>query len=114
MKQKFQVTGMSCASCSAHVEKAVGGIGGVEKVAVSLLTNSMTVEYDQSKTDAAAIVRVVENAGYGASVSYTHLSSGLNRHFPSGIWRWVIWTPAAPMAWPKGQLIPLNWEPRLC
>ncbi|MGI5855396.1 MAG: heavy metal translocating P-type ATPase [Candidatus Merdivicinus sp.] len=67
MKQKFQVTGMSCASCSAHVEKAVGGIGGVEKVAVSLLTNSMTVEYDESKTDAAAIVRVVENAGYGAS-----------------------------------------------
>ncbi len=67
MKQRFQVTGMSCASCSAHVEKAVGGVSGVSQVAVSLLTNSMTVEYDESKANAAAIVKAVEDAGYGAS-----------------------------------------------
>lgn len=76
MKQRFQVTGMSCASCSAHVEKAVGGVSGVSQVAVSLLTNSMTVEYDESRTNAAAIVRAVENAGYGASPEGGEKKSG--------------------------------------
>ena len=76
MKQRFQVTGMSCASCSAHVEKAVGGVSGVSQVAVSLLTNSMTVEYDESRTHAAAIVRAVENAGYGASPEGGEKKSG--------------------------------------
>ncbi len=76
MKQRFQVTGMSCASCSAHVEKAVGGVSGVSQVAVSLLTNSMTVEYDESRTNAAAIVKAVENAGYGASPEGGEKKSG--------------------------------------
>ena len=76
MKQRFQVTGMSCASCSAHVEKAVGGVSGVSQVAASLLTNSMTVEYDESRTNAAAIVRAVENAGYGASPEGGEKKSG--------------------------------------
>ncbi len=67
---------MSCASCSAHVEKAVGGVSGVSQVAVSLLTNSMTVEYDESRTNAAAIVRAVENAGYGASPEGGEKKSG--------------------------------------
>ena len=42
--QEYKVTGMSCAACSAHVEKAVSKVEGVDSVAVSLLTNSMTVE----------------------------------------------------------------------
>lgn len=67
---------MSCASCSAHVEKAVGGVSGVSQVAVSLLTNSMTVEYDESRTNAAAIVKAVENAGYGASPEGGEKKSG--------------------------------------
>ena len=66
-KQRFQVTGMSCASCSAHVEKAVKGVSGVSQVAVSLLTNSMTVEYDETAVNPAAIIKAVEDAGYGAS-----------------------------------------------
>lgn len=68
MKQKYQVTGMSCAACSAHVEKAVGQLDGVKKVTVSLLTNSMTVEYDDSRINDAAIIKAVENSGYGAAV----------------------------------------------
>ena len=44
--QRFDVTGMSCAACSAHVEKAVAAVPGVRSVSVSLLTNSMQVEYD--------------------------------------------------------------------
>lgn len=68
MKKKFDVTGMTCSACSAHVEKAVAKVDGVNKVAVSLLTNSMTVEFDESKTTQDAIVSAVVKAGYGASV----------------------------------------------
>ena len=64
MKQ-FDVTGMSCAACSARVEKAVGAVPGVERCAVNLLTNSMGVE---GSADAAAIIAAVEAAGYGAAV----------------------------------------------
>lgn len=64
--QKFQVTGMTCAACSAHVEKAAAGVAGVRNATVSLLMNSMTVEYDEPAT-AQAICAAVEAAGYGAS-----------------------------------------------
>ena len=64
--EQFQVTGMSCAACSAHVERAVRGVPGVTDVAVSLLTNSMQVEYGPPAT-AEQIVAAVEAAGYGAS-----------------------------------------------
>ncbi|MBQ6461694.1 MAG: heavy metal translocating P-type ATPase [Pseudobutyrivibrio sp.] len=64
MKQ-YNVTGMSCAACQARVEKAVSAVPGVDSCAVSLLTNSMGVE---GSADAAAIIKAVEDAGYGASV----------------------------------------------
>ena len=63
MKQ-FTVTGMTCASCQAHVEKAVAKVPGVSSVTVSLLTNSMAVDGTAGDSE---IVRAVENAGYGAS-----------------------------------------------
>ena len=69
MKQKFDVTGMSCASCSAHVEKSVSKVAGVQEVQVNLLTNSMTVVYDDSVTSSGEIVSAVEKAGYGACPS---------------------------------------------
>lgn len=62
--RQFTVTGMSCAACSARVEKAVSGVEGVSACAVNLLTNSMTVEGDASDE---TIVAAVEKAGYGAS-----------------------------------------------
>ncbi len=62
---QFNVTGMSCAACSARVEKAVRGVDGVTECAVSLLTNSMGVEGDASPE---AIIQAVTDAGYGASV----------------------------------------------
>ena len=67
MTQKFSVTGMTCAACSAHVEKAVKGVAGVKSVSVSLLTNSMLVEFDAPAT-AQSICTAVQNGGYGASV----------------------------------------------
>jgi Cu+-exporting ATPase len=66
-KQTFNVTGMTCSACSAHVEKAVSRVAGVQSVTVNLLSNSMTVEFD-APADAEALLRAVEDAGYGASV----------------------------------------------
>ena len=71
MKQ-YTVTGMSCAACSARVEKAVSKVDGVTSCSVSLLTNSMGVE--GSATD-AQIVEAVEQAGYGASPKGTATES---------------------------------------
>ena len=62
---RFRVTGMTCAACSAHVEKAVRGVAGVQSVAVSLLTQSMNVEFSAPAT-ADGICAAVEAAGYGA------------------------------------------------
>ena len=61
---QYNVTGMSCAACVARVEKAVNQVPGVSGCAVSLLTNSMGVE---GAVDSAAIIRAVEQAGYGCS-----------------------------------------------
>ena len=65
-EQKFSVSGMTCAACSAHVERAVHGVEGVDEVSVSLLTNSMVVSYDAPAT-AGSICDAVEAAGYGAA-----------------------------------------------
>ena len=65
---EFDVTGMSCASCSAHVEKAVNSLKGVENTSVNLLQNSMTVVFDETKISESDIIRAVKDAGYGTSV----------------------------------------------
>ena len=67
MKQTFDVTGMTCAACSARVEKASNKVEGVERATVNLLKNSMEVEYDGNPVTVVAICAAVEKAGYGAS-----------------------------------------------
>ncbi|MBR4913991.1 MAG: heavy metal translocating P-type ATPase [Clostridiales bacterium] len=62
--EKYLVTGMSCAACQSHVEKAVSGVEGVESCSVSLLTNSMNVT---GTADSSAVIKAVEDAGYGAA-----------------------------------------------
>lgn len=69
MNQKFDVQGMTCASCSANVDKSVRKVAGVVNVNVNLLSNNMSVEFDDSVTDSKAIIKAVENAGYGATVA---------------------------------------------
>ncbi len=76
MKERFDVTGMTCSACSSHVEKSVGKLTGVENVSVNLLTNSMQVEFDENKLDTAGIIKAVEDAGYGAAVKDRHAKSG--------------------------------------
>lgn len=68
MTGKFDVTGMTCSACSAHVEKSVSKLNGVNKVSVNLLTNSMQVEYNEEFISEDNIIAAVVNAGYGASV----------------------------------------------
>ena len=63
--EQYTVTGMSCAACSARVEKAVSGVPGVSSCAVNLLTHSMGVE---GTADSDAIIQAVEKAGYGAAL----------------------------------------------
>lgn len=84
MKERFDVTGMTCSACSSHVEKSVGKLTGVENVSVNLLTNSMQVEFDENKLDTAGIIKAVEDAGYGAAVNDEHAKSGAKTSGQSG------------------------------
>ena len=80
MKQ-YIVTGMSCAACSSRVEKAVSKVEGVENCSVSLLTNSMGVEGTASDE---AVIKAVEDAGYGASLKTSHTASDKSGTSQSG------------------------------
>lgn len=68
MKEKFNVTGMTCSACSTHVEKAVQKLAGIQLVQVNLLQNTMTVEYDAQQLSSPDIIKAVVSAGYGASL----------------------------------------------
>lgn len=69
MKKKFDVQGMTCSACSSHVEKAVSKLEGIKSCAVSLMTNTMLVEYNDSIINADGIIDAVKKSGYGASLS---------------------------------------------
>lgn len=68
IKERYNVGGMTCSACSAHVEKAVSKVKGVVKAEVNLLTNSMTVEYDGNVCGRTDIINAVEQGGYTASL----------------------------------------------
>ena len=67
MKEKYNITGMTCSACSAHVTKAVSKLNGVKNVNVNLLSNNMVVEYDDTISSNDIITAVTE-AGYGAEI----------------------------------------------
>lgn len=67
MTEQFAVTGMTCAACSAHVEKAVSRLSGVQSAPVNLMLGSMTVTYDETAVTEGDIIAAVKAAGYGAS-----------------------------------------------
>ncbi|WP_027400462.1 heavy metal translocating P-type ATPase [Anaerovorax odorimutans] len=68
MKQKYDITGMSCAACSANIEKSVEKLSGVKDINVNLLSNTMTVDYDEQKIDEKEIIKSVVNLGYGVNL----------------------------------------------
>ena len=73
MKKKFNVTGMTCAACQAHVKKAVEGIDGIKDVNVNLLQNTMDVEFNEDKCNIKLIEDAVKKAGYGAYIEKKEL-----------------------------------------
>ncbi len=72
--EKFDVTGMTCSACVAHVEKSVRKLNGVDDVTVNLLTNSMSVQYDHDTLTAQQIIESVQQAGYDAFYKAESLS----------------------------------------
>lgn len=75
MKEKFDVTGMTCSACSSRVEKCVSQLPGIQEVSVNLLTNSMQAEFDESQLSVNDIISAVSQAGYGASVKQSGISA---------------------------------------
>ena len=67
MTEKFVVTGMTCAACAAHVEKAAGAVDGVNSAAVNLMLGTLVCSYDRDNASPQAIMAAVEAAGYGAA-----------------------------------------------
>lgn len=68
MKQKFYVTGMTCSACSAFIDKTINNLDGVLTCSVSLVTNTMIVEYDENICSNNIIIDKVKEIGYGASI----------------------------------------------
>lgn len=70
-KETYDITGMSCAACSARIEKGISGMEGMQQCSVNLLKNCMTVSYDEAVLDSGKIIHQVEDIGYGASLHQT-------------------------------------------
>ena len=68
MKEKFSITGMSCAACSAGIERTVRRLSGIEKADVSLMGESMLVEYNENQITREEIIQAVIDLGYGATI----------------------------------------------
>ncbi|MBD5103357.1 MAG: heavy metal translocating P-type ATPase [Ruminococcaceae bacterium] len=85
IKERYNVGGMTCSACSAHVEKAVNKVKGVVKAEVNLLTNSMTVEYDGNVCGRSDIISAVEQGGYTASLPSGKSERAEKRESPAEI-----------------------------
>lgn len=79
-KIKFNITGMTCSACSSHVQRAVEKLEGAAEVQVNLLTNSMSVNYDEAILGTDKIIEAVEKAGYGASLADSLKNSSSNKN----------------------------------
>jgi Cu2+-exporting ATPase len=76
MKETLDITGMTCASCSARVGKAAGGVSGVKEADVNLLKNSMVLDYDGKPATVGAVIGAIKKAGYGAQRRVKESSGG--------------------------------------
>lgn len=92
MKQKFLIEGMSCSSCSAHLEGAINGLAGVENASVNLLTNSMVVEFDNEVLTVDDIVKAVTDAGYKASFEVEVVTTPKPENKPGSMKGQLIWS----------------------
>lgn len=81
MKQKFNVDGMTCSACSSHVNNAVSKLNGVSSCNVNLLSNSMSVEFDENVCDIETIEKAVDNAGYKAYINKESISKSNDKDY---------------------------------
>ena len=105
-KERYNVGGMTCSACSAHVEKAVSKVNGVAKAEVNLLTNSMTVEYDPAVCTKTDIIHAVEQGGYTASLP-TPKKGEERRESPAELRRREFKTMRTRLIWSIIFLVPL-------
>ncbi len=84
MKEKYNITGMTCSACSAHITKAVSKLNGVKSVNVNLLSNNMVVEYDDVVSN-SDIISAVTDAGYGAEVDNQKEKVQMDKKLPYDI-----------------------------
>ena len=77
--QKFDVTGMTCSACSSHVQKSVSKLTGVKECNVNLLSNSMTVDYDDAQCSVEDIISAVESGGYGAALANQKAKAAIDK-----------------------------------
>ena len=68
MKQIFDIIGMTCSSCQSHIQKAIENLDGISSCNVNLLTNTMNVEFDESKLSIQKIISTVDSIGYKAQI----------------------------------------------
>lgn len=80
IKQRYNITGMSCAACSSRVEKTVSKLKGIKECNVNLLTNSMQVEYDRDILNEEDIIKAVDSAGYGAEPVQSEKETGSKKN----------------------------------
>lgn len=107
VKERYNVGGMTCSACSAHVEKAVSKVEGVIKAEVNLLTNSMTVEYDSGKCGRNDIITAVEQGGYTASLPSVKKDGQEKRESPAEIRKKEFQVMKKRLIWSVIFLIPL-------
>lgn len=108
-KERYNVGGMTCSACSAHVEKAVSKLEGVERVEVNLLTNSMTVAYNPAVCNQSKIIDAVEKGGYTASLPAEHRSGNKieKRESPAELRRKEFKSMKKRLIWSLVFLVPL-------
>ena len=106
MTEKFVVTGMTCAACAAHVEKAANSLDGVDSAAVNLMLGTLVCSYDADKVTPQAIISAVEASGYGAAPA-DEAKRDIRREQEAspGPWAagfcgpWCVWCPCSISAW---------------
>ena len=90
--KKYNITGMTCSACSAHVDKSVRKLEGVKNVNVNLLQNTMSVEFDEKTVDDQLIIQAVVNAGYGATVFGSQKAETKTENPASAMKKRMIWS----------------------
>ena len=109
MIQKFDVTGMSCAACSARIEKVVGKLEGVKTVTVNLLMNNMTVDFDNELLSVEQIIQSVVGAGYGASLPKAETAAAAQEEKPTSAADEELAAMKTRLVWSVAFLIPLMY-----